>query len=52
MGPQASMHNRCDVEAFRTVARQVMEFVQELPMDKEHPEENLIIIVELLIADF
>lgn len=46
------MHDRHDVEAFRTVARQVMEFVQELPMNKERLEENLVIIVELLIADF
>jgi len=46
------MHDRRDAEAFRTTACQVMEFMQELPMDKEHPEENLIVIVDSLIADF
>ena len=52
LGPLAPMHEKRDVEALRTVACQVMELVQGLPMDGMHSAENLTTIVDSLIAGF
>ena len=44
------MHEKRDMKALRTVACQVMEFIQGLPVDDVHSAENLTTIVDSLVA--